>query len=191
MELPPEVRQALARLQTEMKRRPSLACLRWVRPEGIHLTLKFLGESTASVLPSIERAIESAATGMEPVNLRLGKPGTFGGRTAPRVLWTGVEGDISQVSVLQQRLERSLETAGFPRETRPFSPHLTLARVPPERAREVAADLTRTLEEVAASEVAFVAKELAVMRSELRPGGAVYTQLFAARLSGGTVDQPA
>src|SRR5439155_22632175 len=84
IELPAEVRAALGRLQQELQRR-GLERLRWVRPEGIHLTLKFLGQTSADKVPSIRNSLERSATGLAPHDLSLGELGTFG-RPNPRVL---------------------------------------------------------------------------------------------------------
>jgi 2'-5' RNA ligase len=183
IELPGNVLEALNRVQQELQREPALARLRWVRPDGIHLTLKFLGETPAARQSDIEAAISRAVAGVAPFELQTGKIGRFGSRNAPRVVWIDVDGDTDALSRLQAQVEREVSPLGYPAESRPFSPHLTLARVPPERAREVAAPLESALSDIGSSSAAMHATEVSLMRSELRRGGAVYTQLFSARLA--------
>jgi 2'-5' RNA ligase len=182
IELPADVLSTLNDLQHELQRDAALARLRWVRAEGIHLTLKFLGAVPAEKRGGIEAAVQRAVAGITPFELRFGKLGTFGSRRSPRVLWVDVAGDTQTLARLQEQVERELAPLGFPSEGRTFSAHLTLARVPPERAADASEALAETVAKNEAPRGAIAAKELALMKSDLRPGGAVYTQLFAARL---------
>ncbi|HEU4759114.1 MAG TPA: RNA 2',3'-cyclic phosphodiesterase, partial [Dehalococcoidia bacterium] len=128
VELGEGVRRALAALQDDLRRR-GLTDLRWVRPEGIHLTLKFLGETPTEKVADIQEALAAEVAGVAPHWLRLGKLGTFGDRRGPQVLWVDLEGDVSRLAQLQRRIDQALAPLGFPRERREFAPHLTLARV--------------------------------------------------------------
>jgi 2'-5' RNA ligase len=183
VELPATVSSVLTRLQHELQRDPALARLRWVRPEGIHLTLKFLGETEAVRQPRIEEAIQRGVDGMAPFGLHLGTIGSFGPRDRPRVVWVDVGGEVDILTQLQRAIDRELEDAGFRRETRPFSPHLTLARVPEDRGRDVAGPLASAIAAGTAPGHAEIAvREVSLMHSKLGPAGAVYTRLFAAPL---------
>jgi len=182
IELPGSVLSALTQLQHQLQRNPAIARLRWVRPEGIHLTLKFLGETPADRQPAIEAAIAKAASGQASFELGLGRLGSFGSKQSPRVLWVDLTGDAQRLAQLQTRVEAELASAGFLPEDRRFSPHLTLARVHPERAREAAATLQQAIETTAVPAVTFSAQAVSLMKSDLRPGGAVYTRLFEAPL---------
>jgi RNA 2',3'-cyclic 3'-phosphodiesterase len=177
IELPGEVREALSRLQHELQRR-GLERLRWVRPEGIHLTLKFLGATPAEKVPAIEDALGKAVEGLAWHDLALGDLGTFGGNR-PRVVWVDLRGDLEAVRELQDRTEKMLNDLGYEREARGWSPHLTLARVRPETAREVARALATALEGVRAPAGVVPVREVSLMRSTLRPSGAVYERLAA------------
>jgi 2'-5' RNA ligase len=181
IELPGEVRAALNDLEHELQRHPGLNALLWVRPEGIHITLKFLGERPADHQPPIDTAVKRAVEGIQPFELRLGRLGTFGG-SAPRVLWVDVEGDTETLKRLQSQVERELRPLGFPTEKRDFAPHLTLARVQPERSRSVAQPLQAAIAQTAAPAAVIPVREIVLMKSDLRPTGAVYTQLLAAPL---------
>src|SRR5574341_1768844 len=106
IELPGEVRDALSRLQHELQRR-GLTQLRWVRPEGIHLTLKFLGETPAEKVQAIKGALSGAVEGVAPHALALGALGTFGGRS-PRVLWIDLTSDLAPLLALQKNVDDAL-----------------------------------------------------------------------------------
>lgn len=176
IDLPENVRESLGRLQSDLRRR-DLSGLRWTRPEGVHLTLKFLGETPASSLAAIEGALARAVRGTPSFRLALGAPGTFGNRRGPRVLWVDVEGDVKPLQQLQAAVERELAAAGFAPEERGFSPHLTLARVPQPPPPGLAERISRALEAVAAPRGEIEVTEVVLMRSRLQPGGAVHSRV--------------
>jgi 2'-5' RNA ligase len=182
IELPGDVLRELNDIQHGMQRDPALARLRWVRPEGIHLTLKFLGETPATKQAAIEQAMVRGVDGISSFTLHLGRLGKFGGRTSPRVVWVDVEGDVETLQRLQAAVEHELGTGGFPAESRSFSPHLTLARIPPEQAREVAGPLARAIETADPRGTDMRVEAVSLIKSDLRPTGAVYTRLFDAPL---------
>src|SRR5581483_7889807 len=101
--------------------------IKWVRPEGIHLTLKFLGEAPPDRVPELEAALDQAAGGMRPVTLALSGFGAFPRISSPRVLWVGLTQEPA-LELLQHQVERTFEPLGFPTEARPFNPHVTLGR---------------------------------------------------------------
>ncbi|MGH9749049.1 MAG: RNA 2',3'-cyclic phosphodiesterase [Candidatus Polarisedimenticolia bacterium] len=103
--------------------------VRWVRPEGIHVTFKFLGEAGAGGRPAIEAALERAAARAAPFRLHTGGLGSFPDRGQPRVLWIGLGGDLAAAAKLHAALESEFAPLGFPIEERTFRPHLTLGRV--------------------------------------------------------------
>src|SRR5688572_18800646 len=102
--------------------------VRWVRDDGVHLTLKFFGEVAEEQLGALQVALRSAAAGTMPLPMRLTELGTFPGGRNARVVWIGLEGP-SALELLQDRIERGAEAIGFPIEGRPFHPHITLGRV--------------------------------------------------------------
>jgi RNA 2',3'-cyclic 3'-phosphodiesterase len=180
IELPGEVREALSRLQHDLQRR-GLEKLRWVRPEGIHLTLKFLGATPAQKVPAIEESLAETVEGERLHELTLGELGTFGG-SRPRVLWLDLRGDLDAAFTLQERVEKAMNGLGYEREARGWSPHLTLARVRPELARDAAKALPAALDGVRAPIGAIPVREVSLMRSTLRPSGAVYERIAAFSL---------
>jgi 2'-5' RNA ligase len=182
IELPADVLATLNDLQHNLQRDPALARLRWVRPEGIHITLKFLGPVPAERCSEIEGAVARSVAGIPPFELHLGKLGTFGSSRSPRVLCVDVAGDLDTLAKLQSQVEAELGPLGFPAESRRFSPHLTLARVPPERATEAARPLAEAVASHDAPRATIRAEVLSLVNSDRQRGGAVYTRLFAANL---------
>ncbi len=174
-ELSDELKHALGALEDDL-RRLAVDGLRWVRPEGIHVTLKFLGEVEAARIESITAALTSA---IEPFELRLqpASVGGFGGARL-RVVWVGLEGDVRGLTELAGRVEGALEPLGFPRERRPFAAHLTIARVRDQTSsakRQQLAGLIERYQPPALPAVTF--RQLALMRSHLGPQGASYERL--------------
>jgi len=182
IELPGEVRETLGRLQHELQRR-GLEKLRWVRPESIHLTLKFLGETPVKKVPAIQEALTRAAGPGRPDQVTLGGLGMFGNRRSPRVLWIGVQ-SVPQVFDLYTRVEAELSSQGFPSEEMPFAPHLTLARVRSDIALEVRPAMVEAIDAVEAPHSTIPVREVSLMRSTLRPSGAVYERVAAFPLGG-------
>lgn len=126
-DLPENVRRRLSDIQDELRDLP--LPVRWVRPEGIHLTFKFLGAVEGGRAAEIGRALHAAGRSVAPFRLEASGIGTFPERGNPRVLWVGVGGDLTAATQLRDAIDRSLEAIGFPVEGREFLPHLTLGRV--------------------------------------------------------------
>ena len=158
---------------------------RLVRPEGIHLTLKFLGDIDASRVPRIADALAAVSTRHTPFRLALADPGFFPNADRARVLWIGVGGDLRPLRHLQRDVDETLAALGFAAEKRPFNPHLTIARMRDSAAR---ADRRRAADALAAYPlpdcIAISANAVSLMQSDLRPGGAVYTRIAHAPLGG-------
>ncbi len=185
IELPAEARRCIAGLVAGL-REAGVRGLRPVNPEGVHLTLKFLGDVPMSTVDTIAAAVEGAAADACAFDLELRGVGGFPDMRRPRVLWVGVGGDLEALQRLYSAVEGALAPLGFPPEGRAFTPHLTLARLrdgtsPEERARAGAVLASLAWEEGAAVPVGGVS----LMRSTLRPGGAVYARLRWVGLGGG------
>jgi 2'-5' RNA ligase len=175
LKLPDEVRSALGRLQDEL-RRAGAPRLRWVRPEGIHLTLKFLGAVGEGRVPPI---IEALAKAIEPFELKIQPEGMggFGGQRL-RVVWIGLGGDTQILVSLARCVDDALAPLGFERERRPFAAHLTLARVPDEASREERSQVNGLIEAYQGEALPSMAlRDVSLMRSILGPGGATYQRL--------------
>lgn len=171
LELPEEVRELIRREQTQL--RAELPRARWTRPEGQHLTLKFLGETAAEVLIELNRALAGATAGLPPVSVSLAGSGFFPNPMRPRVAWVG--GEAPGGAELAAAVDAAAIGVGFTPERRPWSLHLTQARLERRWPREA---VERFLEWGRGFEPApFSCAEVVLFESELRPGGAVYTAL--------------
>jgi 2'-5' RNA ligase len=189
LELPASWTAALGELQEKM--RTALAAelgaamprLRWTRPEGIHLTLKFLGETPLLKSAAIDRALREASQSSEAFTLTLGRPGSFADRRGPRVLFVDVEGDIEPLRSLARQVDIALTDAEFARERRALAPHLTLARLPEEIGtpqRERIAAVAAGVRTPRPGPQQF--RTFSLMRSHLERGGARYERVRSYKL---------
>jgi RNA 2',3'-cyclic 3'-phosphodiesterase len=179
-ELPADLRGRLESLQRELRQSP--LPVRWVRPDGIHLTLKFLGELAGSRLEEVTTAVAGAGRQVRPFRLEVLRAAPFPAHGTPRLIWVVVEGDIEQARSLAAAIDAATAAIGVPRETREFRPHLTLGRVKGP-GREGWRD---ALERAGAPGLGrFEVTEYVLFESRLDPGGAVYTPLRRFPLVGG------
>lgn len=178
IEVPDGIKRGLLEIQERLKR--SSADVGWTRPEGVHLTLKFFGEVEEGKLEDIQKAIGQAVKGLSPFVIEVGGIGTFPNPRFPRVIWIGLKDRGDSLKTLQEAIERETEGLGFEREDRAFAPHLTLGRVRSQKNRDA---LIRSLDEFDKIELgAFNVEEVSLMKSELRPKGAIYTQIWKVSL---------
>jgi 2'-5' RNA ligase len=176
LEIPSAVRENLAALINELRAADASSSknkARWVRPENLHVTLKFIGNVDAGELDAIRAALAEVRSG-SAVELRFRGLGFFPNEKRPRVLWDGMEASPN-LATLAADIDARLEKLGIPRETREFSPHLTLARFDPPgiSAKLCAAGLENAAREFGASRTG----EFHLFESKTRPTGAEYTRL--------------
>lgn len=177
------MKETLAVVVREL-RNASIGGLRPVRPEGVHLTLKFLGDVPADRISAIGDAVGRAATPHTPFALSVSGVGAFPSGRAPRVLWAGIAGDLDRLVALHASVDGCLAELGFARERRAFNPHLTLARLRDSASREDRALSLRVLQaNQPGDEWSFDVDGVALFQSTLGPGGAVYRRLFRAPLA--------
>jgi RNA 2',3'-cyclic 3'-phosphodiesterase len=160
--------------------------VRFATPDDLHLTLVFLGEVDEATLAQVIALVGEVASHARPFELSLAGLGVFGPPHAPRVIWAGVGGDTQRLLALQRRLADALESLGFSREQRPFSPHLTLARLKRPLDDAAAQRLRATLAGPPPAPTRWLVDDLRVMRSDLAATGARYTALSVALLAGGS-----
>jgi len=170
-EIPPTVRSRLAEIQQQWRR--ELPRARWTRPAGWHLTLKFLGDVDYPTLEALTTELAPALGGLSTVVVRLRGTGFFPSPARPRVAWVG--GAAAGADAVVQAVEEACEAVGFEREHRPWTIHLTQARLK-ERWPKPAVDsfLERGKDLVFEN---FHCREVVLFKSDLQPGGAVYTAL--------------
>lgn len=172
-ELPESIAQLAADLQVRLKSHGLK--LRWVQPQNIHLTVKFLGDVAEGRIADAVEAMQSSALNTVPMTVSAQGLGVFPGIRKPRVVWFGLGGQTDLLAELHRLLEDGLEKRGFARERRPLRPHLTLARI--KQALDTRR-LQESLQDVGAYHpVEFQLTELTLFKSDLRPQGALYTPL--------------
>jgi 2'-5' RNA ligase len=171
--LPEAVLQAIAKAQETLK--GSGLKIRWVRKEGMHLTLKFLGDIGVDDVDRIHAAIERATKSSSPFALRGEGVGVFPDLRRPRVVWVGVTEDVETLRALQRDLESELNELGFPKEKRSFKGHLTVGRVKGRLDRTKLSEALEALTEFRTE--SFTAQSVVLFQSDLRPHGAVYSRL--------------
>ena len=178
IDLDPGTKETLQALVGEL--RTACADIRWVNAEGMHLTLKFLGTIDDDQGLRVKRILTDITRRHAPFALGLERTGAFPDEMRPRVLWVGFAG-ASELSTLQEEIDRALEAEGFEREKRAFAPHLTLGRVKgPDRIPQAMAMLARHREE---SFGAMTVRKVTLFESILHPEGAEYRAVFEAGLS--------
>lgn len=157
--------------------------IRWVPTSKIHLTLKFLGDVSETNVAALTGILQADAANHKVFEISVGGYGVFPNMKRPRVIWVGVEAP-EELGNLQRRIEAEAERLGYAPDLRKFNPHLTIARV----ARNADPKLVRQISEVmAAQKLGFLGaariSEVHLYRSDLQPGGTVYSKLFSAALS--------
>ena len=174
------LRDELNRVQQRLKSEMPDGCVRWVRPAAIHLTLKFLGETSAHNVPRIEEALAAIARHVPTCRILVKGLGCFPNTRRPRVVWVGLEEPTGTLAVLQRAVEEAMAVLGYPAEGRAFTPHLTLGRVD---RRASSGEVRRIGEAIATTALDTIGQieveHLDLIRSVLRPSGAEYTTLMS------------
>ena len=178
-----EVSRELENVSRVLKGKLPGQMVRWVAVKNIHLTIKFLGDVSAANLEMLQQALQAEVARHAAFEFDVTGLGAFPSNRRPRVIWVGVQAP-PQLQALQRGVENEMARLGYAPEERGFSPHLTLGRVAravtPEDARKIS-DLLQTNH--VGSLGATQAREVHLYRSDLQPGGPIYTRLFTAALS--------
>jgi 2'-5' RNA ligase len=182
IELPDDLRRELGRLQRRLRvDRPRV---KWVSPEGIHLTLKFLGDIDTGMIEPITQAMHQAAQEISPFNLDVQQLGAFPNFERVQVVWVGLGGEADKLKQLCSLLETNLSRLGFAAEQRPFTPHLTLARLGNEASFS---ERQRFGELIAGTKLELdyniKVDALSLIKSQLTSAGAVYSRIGLAELN--------
>jgi len=186
IELPDNILRQITRVQQQIERQIPARAVRWVKPDSIHLTLRFLGDVEIDRIDSLKAVLDVAGTNHAPFPLEIAAPGCFPNTRNPRVLWLGLEGNLESLGNLQQSVEQAITDLGFIPEDRGFSPHLTLARVQRNASRDDAGRVGLAAERGLAEPVGgWRVEDLSLMRSQLKPSGSVYTELHRVPLGDG------
>ena len=180
IELPEETKKRLTELETRLQAKKYPA--KWVLPGNMHLTLKFLGDIGPDSIPNIREVMEEAALYTAPFKLGVSGAGVFPNMRRIQIIWAGINGDLTNLAELQKKLDAGLEKLGFAPESRPFTAHLTLARMRDEASpaeRETAGKIIDATQ-FDASE--FQVDAINLIKSELKREGPVYTRVLSVPL---------
>jgi len=177
--LPENIISSIRKIQEDIK---SYAFkVRWVNPENIHLTLKFLGNISATDIEKVSESIINTVNGHAPISLTVKGAGVFPCIKRPRVIWVGITGEIEKLAGIQKDIEENLEKLGFPREKRPFRGHLTLGRIKGKIDPKKLLDAMKKFERFE-SEL-FIADKVFLFKSDLNSTGSVYTEIKSISLN--------
>ncbi|HBF33749.1 TPA: RNA 2',3'-cyclic phosphodiesterase [Candidatus Sumerlaeota bacterium] len=155
--------------------------VRWVQPEVMHLTLKFIGDTVEEKVPEIIETVQAALAETHAFSFEMRGLGFFPNVHAPKVLWCGIREGKAELTDLAQRMEETMKTLGYPPEKQPFSPHLTLGRIPAMRGVEAMASVVKSHQETSLGTGLIDAVTL--YQSTLTPEGPVYTPLHRWELT--------
>lgn len=181
VDLSPSIQQAIQKYVNNLRQLVGDS-VRWVPAGNIHLTLKFLGDISPTSLEMLNQMLRAEGETCPPFDISIGGLGSFPNSKRPRVLFVGVQAP-AELEALQSGIESACARLGYESDLRPFSPHLTIGRVrdrvPPESLRRIG----RTLEETKIDSLgAARVDSVHLYKSELKPGGSVYTKLYSAPL---------
>jgi len=183
IDLPLSIQQKLNDVLLSVKC-PQTSAVRWTPAKNIHLTIKFLGDVSPANVDLLARILKSEVSRHRPFEIRVGELGAFPSIRRPRVVWIGVEAPPTLLS-LQRGIEAETVRLGYAAEERPFSPHLTLGRVTHNASPEEVHKIADVLSSQQIGELGCaVVDHICLFRSDLQPGGAVYTPLFSTALGG-------
>ena len=173
IELSPPLRHHIEKIQNELK--SATTDVRWVRSEGIHLTLKFLGAIDEQRVDEIGDRIEECVADTTIFTVTVGSLGAFPNSEHPKVIWLGIEDERGVLQNVQQTIDTRLTSLGFTAEKRTFSPHLTLGRIKSPKGRRTVSERLKTMGKCECGTLDV--KEIFLFKSDLKPSGAVYTKL--------------
>jgi len=173
LDIPDQIRSDVGDILDRLKKHN--ADVKWVRVDNMHLTLKFLGKTPQKVLPKIQEYLFNVVLSYNPFYIRIYATGVFPNRKYPRVIWIGVE-DSDILKRLHVDIENSMDSLGFKKEQRSFKPHLTLGRV---RSQKGVLHMVHDLDTFKDKDFGNIhVKKIKLMKSELKPQGAIYSCLY-------------
>jgi 2'-5' RNA ligase len=180
-ELPPDVKAALVAAQERLRR--DHPPVKWVAPEAMHLTLRFLGETDAELAPRLGAGLRAALEGWRAIPVHLTSAGAFPNDRRPSVLWAGIGGALAALGELYVAVAAAVAALGFPPEARPFQAHLTLGRVRREASAAQQQQIGAAIRALPAfAPMAWTVDRVALFRSQLDRGGPIYTKIADCRL---------
>ena len=176
LELPVSVREAI--ILSQRKFQAQLPAASWTRPQALHVTLKFLGETPEDLIEILKLSVGETLKKISPFSVDLEGVGVFPTNQAPRILWVGVSTGKSGLQNLATEVEKAVLPFGFPLEKKPFHPHVTLARI-----KKNYTEFGQKLKQMQILQDSFkfgsiIVHSITLFRSELQPTGSIYTPLW-------------
>jgi len=181
IELPDELKLELDQLETRLKS-VQQSWVKWVDPDSIHLTLKFLGNIALDRTGEITRAMEEAAQGISPFQLQVSGLGVFPNLRRVQVAWVGMSGEIDKLGQLQQRIESNMANLGFAPESRRFTPHLTIARLRNQASLNERQRFGKLIADTQFITATIEVDAISLMKSQLTREGAIYSRISLVKL---------
>ena len=179
LEISDKVRDELSRIESMLKKVD--ANVKWVKPDSVHLTLKFLGYIDEEKVQVISKHLENIASGSHPFKMVLEKIGVFPHWNYPKVVWVGISEVAGEAKEIAAMVDEAMAGEGFEKEKRPFSPHLTIGRV---RGPQNKLELQKAADSVEVQPTSSDITKIVLFKSDLTREGAVYTPLYTANLAG-------
>ena len=183
IEIPQNIRVKIAEITDYLQSKTPPTAVKWVDYENLHLTIKFIGETKQEKIEEITKVLSQSLAHQAPFSLEIGGLGMYPNNTNPRVIWLGVTGGEPLIA-MHNILDQNLARLGIQREGRPFSPHLTIARL--RRNTDAASSKTigRTLSQFRVDSLGlFNIDRVQLFQSVLTPSGPIYTTLFSVPLN--------
>ncbi|MGC1377593.1 MAG: RNA 2',3'-cyclic phosphodiesterase [Anaerolineales bacterium] len=183
IEIPQEIKRQIAGQTAELRRMVG-SSVRWVTPENIHLTLKFLGEISPTNIDLLAQALKTEVGQHLSFEMNVNGLGAFPNVRRPRVIWIGLDAP-PDLTRLQHHLETTTARLGYISDDKPFSPHLTIGRVREQLSSDESQALRSALESAKVGALGkFTVKSVHLFQSELKPAGPIYTCISTAALGG-------
>ena len=180
IELPKEIRVRLSRLQEKLK--ATQADVKWVSPENIHLTLKFLGEIDDKKQEKINLILDDVIKEKCAYKIQISSIGAFPKLNFPRVIWAGVDQGDDETKAIAKGLEEKIQKIGIPKEDRAFSSHITIGRTRSTKNRDKLVQELNNIADISADNLKFNVTKITLFKSTLTPAGPIYDVLKEANL---------
>lgn len=181
IELPKEIKDALAKLQEQLK--SSGADVKWVQPQNIHLTLKFLGERDDKKVAAIGEIVEKVVKNKPVFKASIASIGAFPNINSPRVIWIGLDQGDKETKEIALELEEKIAKIGIPKEDRAFSSHITIGRTRSTLNRDkLIQEINKAAAGLSQQDLAFCVQKITLFESTLSPKGPIYEVLKKASL---------
>jgi 2'-5' RNA ligase len=184
LELTPVVRQSVQQTLEDIRHHFSSRSVRWVPPQNIHLTMKFLGDTDISQIEAVSDGLHQAIANFGTLEIDVADIGCFPNAKRPRIIWLGLNDRSGHLMAVRDSIETQIAPLGFPTEKRKFSPHLTVGRMRRGMESRQLSDIGQTVSRLKVGHVdTWTSEFVSLIQSELLPSGAEYSTLYEAHFN--------